>query len=252
MKFRVSQYTPYLLISLAITMIIRYFFDPLQLPSETYTLWDIKNNTVVNMDMDAFQTMVMGNVMNKIIHLLCPILSEISDWLKYFYGIMDDRGAIIIASEIMMVGYVIFTYFLEKFHAYWHNEESCFAVCIDILCVENIASYILSLVFYFIRQAFIHCNISEDILLFIAAVIGISCMWIVICYFCYLFANLIITLGLPVMLGYLLEAVLTKNMVLVIKGLLILFTTQIVWRLCSDKIFNKLIEVFSFHRLNLD
>lgn len=92
MKFRVSQYTPYLLISLAITMIIRYFFDPLQLPSETYTLWDIKNNTVVNMDMDAFQTMVMGNVMNKIIHLLCPILSEISDWLKYFYGIMDDRG----------------------------------------------------------------------------------------------------------------------------------------------------------------
>lgn len=129
MKFRVSQYTPYLLISLAITMIIRYFFDPLQLPSETYTLWDIKNNTVVNMDMDAFQTMVMGNVMNKIIHLLCPILSEISDWLKYFYGIMDDRGAIIIASEIMMVGYVIFTYFLEKFHAYWHNEESCFAVC---------------------------------------------------------------------------------------------------------------------------
>ena len=68
MKFRVSQYTPYLLISLAITMIIRYFFDPLQLPSETYTLWDIKNNTVVNMDMDAFQTMVMGNVMNKIIH----------------------------------------------------------------------------------------------------------------------------------------------------------------------------------------
>lgn len=48
----------------------------------------------------------------------------------------------------------IFTYFLEKFHAYWHNEESCFAVCIDILCVENIASYILSLVFYFIRQTF--------------------------------------------------------------------------------------------------
>lgn len=77
-------------------------------------------------------------------------------------------------------------------------------------------------------------------------------MWIVICYFCYLFANLIITLGLPVMLGYLLEAVLPKNMVLVITGLLILFTTQIVWRLCSDKIFNKLIEVFSFHRLNLD
>ena len=56
-------------------------------------------------------------------------------------------------------------------------------------------------------------------------------MWIVICYFCYLFANLIITLGLPVMLGYLLEAVLPKNMVLVITGLLILFTTQIVWRL---------------------
>ena len=54
------------------------------------------------------------------------------------------------------------------------------------------------------------------------------------------------------MLGYLLEAVLPKNMVLVITGLLILFTTQIVWRLCSDKIFNKLIEVFSFHRLNLD
>lgn len=110
MKFRVSQYTPYLLISLAITMIIRYFFDPLQLPSETYTLWDIKNNTVVNMDMDAFQTMVMGNVMNKIIHLLCPILSEISDWLKYFM-VSWMTGAIIIASEIMMVGYVIFTYF---------------------------------------------------------------------------------------------------------------------------------------------
>ena len=84
--------------------------------------------------------------------------------------------------------------------------------------------------------------ITMIILLFIAAVIGISCMWIVICYFCYLFANLIITLGLPVMLGYLLEAVLPKNMVLVITGLLILFTTQIVWRLCSDKIFNKLIE----------
>ena len=57
---------------------------------------------------------------------------------------------------------------------------------------------------------------------------------------------------IPLSVGYFLETRLPPSIVLIITGILILFTTQIVWRLCSDKIFNKLIEVFSFHHLNLN
>ena len=123
MKPRISKYTPYLLIVLIITIIIRFFFDPLQLPTETYTFWDIKNNAVINMDISDIQIMAIGKTMSIILCFLCPIVSEILDWIKYCYGITDSRVTIIISSEIMMLGYVIFTYFIEKFHIYWHDEE---------------------------------------------------------------------------------------------------------------------------------
>ena len=252
MKLRISKYTPYLLIVLIITIIIRFFFDPLQLPTETYTFWDIKNNAVINMDISDIQIMAIGKTMSTILCFLCPIVSEILDWIKYCYGIADSRTTIIISSEIMMLGYVIFTYFIEKFHIYWHDEESHFSICLDMLCLENIASYILSLVFYFIRQALINSSISEYLLLFIAVLIGIPGLWASLCYFSYLCANFGITLMIPLSVGYFLETRLPPSIVLIITGILILFTTQIVWRLCSDKIFNKLIEVFSFHHLNLN
>ena len=252
MKPKISRYTPYLLTALIITMTIRFFFDPLQLPTETYTLWDIKNNTVVTMDINALQVMTMGKTMSAIVYFLCPIISEMLDWIKYSYGIMDGRLSIVISSEIMMTGYVVFIYFLEKFHSYWHDEESHFAICLDMLCLENIASYILSLVFYFTRQVLIHSNMSEYLLFFIAVLIGIPCLWISLFYFSYLIVNFGITLMIPLSVGYFLETCLSPSIALIITGIFILFTTQIIWRLCSDKIFSKLIGTFSFHHLNLD
>ena len=32
-------------------------------------------------------------------------------------------------GSAMMAGYVVFTYFLEKFHGTWHEEEGKFTVC---------------------------------------------------------------------------------------------------------------------------
>lgn len=84
------------------------------------------------------------------------------------------------------------------------------------------------------------------------ALLLIPCVWIMICYIAYLFANVIVTLLIPLTLGEYLSSKIPYNMTLIITGILILFSTQIVWRMCSDKIFNFLIEWFSFHHLSLD
>ena len=252
MERKISKYTLFLLIALLITVVVRHFFDPLQLPTETYTLWDIKGNTVIEADIEPAYTMLYGSAMMAIIQFLCPVVSEMFECLKYMYGIMDERTAVMISAEIMMAGYVVFTYFLEKFHGTWHEEEGKFTVCVDMLCLENIASYGLSLIFYFIRKILLNCNVPEYVLIIIMALLIIPCVWITICYIAYLFANVIVTLLIPLTLGEYLSSKIPYNMTLIITGILILFSTQIVWRMCSDKIFNFLIEWFSFHHLSLD
>lgn len=59
MERKISKYTLFLLIALLITVVVRHFFDPLQLPTETYTLWDIKGNTVIEVDMETAYTMLI-------------------------------------------------------------------------------------------------------------------------------------------------------------------------------------------------
>lgn len=63
MERKISKYTLFLLIALLITVVVRHFFDPLQLPTETYTLWDIKGNTVIEVDMETAYTMLYGSAM---------------------------------------------------------------------------------------------------------------------------------------------------------------------------------------------
>ena len=101
------------------------------MPTETYTSWDIKGNTVIEVDIETAYTMLYGSAMMAIIQFLCPVVSEMFECLKYMYGIMDERTAVMISAEIMMAGYVVFTYFLEKFHGTWHEEEGKFTVCVD-------------------------------------------------------------------------------------------------------------------------
>lgn len=255
MKLRSSEYTRFLFLGLLVIVVIRHFYNPLQLPTETFVLLDMNNNKVVEMDWEAIYTMHFGNTTRNLLQIICPVISAFFELYRYISGIMIDQGAaLMIATEIMIIGYVIFTYYLERFHTFWHNKEGRFTICIDMLCLENIASYVLSLVFYFIRKILMKCNIPESVLTVVWLVLLLPCAWLSFCYFAYLTVEVTISLVVPLSIGYWLERMekISSNAVLVITGILILIFSQLIWRLWSDKIYNKLINVFSFKHLSLN
>lgn len=252
MKIRTSQYTRSLLLGLVITVVIRYFYNPLQLSTETYTFWDIRSGEITEMDLEEIYIMSVGTPVRFFFQLVCPVISTTFEICRYVSGVMmNQESALMLAAQIMVIGYVIFTLFLERFHSYWHAEEGRFTICIDILCLENIASYVLSLVFYFMRKALESCNVSENMLTVLWYLLMLPCAWLLTGYFIYLASEMVISLAVPGIVSYFISDKMPDCIVMVILGFLVIVFSQIVWRLCSDIIFNKLLEVFSFKNLSL-
>ena len=146
MKVKISEYTPYLLVGLLIVVIARHFYNPLQVVD----MWSLMQESE---DMS-----IPMPVMERIIGVLVPTMASMIEMYGYVAGIIEAANnssfVIVFAVEFACFGYIVITYLLEKIHAYWHEEEGTFAMCVDMLCIENIVLYVFNLLCYVISIIF--------------------------------------------------------------------------------------------------
>lgn len=241
---KVSEYTPFLLIGLVITFVARHFYDPLQITN----LWEMALRQEETMSLPF-------PVVRGIMTVIFPVGFSFAELLGYMFevteAINDGRIVFVFTTALTCYGYMIITYCLEKFHAYWHEEEGALAVCVDMLCIENIVMYIFNIVSYAIGKLFQNANIPDVIYGGILFVIALPLVWGLMLQALYCLIAGVVCLGIPVLITLPLENVLGETpMVCIMIGLWILFS-QVIWRLCSAFVYDKLLHIFSLRRLSL-
>lgn len=243
MEIKASEYTPYLVIGLIVVTIIRFFYDPLNVTDA----WEVMKTTE---DMS-----LPIPVMKGILIIFMPIMMSIVDLMGYLFDLAkamnDEKMVILFVAEITCFGYMILTYCLEKFHAYWHEEEGTFAMCVDMLCIENIVMYIFSLFFYAVSRILQTVGIPDEVYAVLGFLLALPLLWGIIFQLLYFMVGVIIEVGIPVLIMGLLANVLGETVASWIMLVLFVFFSQVIWRLCSEVIYDKLLTVFSFHRMSL-
>lgn len=192
MKAKVSKYTPFFVIGLVMVTIARCFYDPLQLGDA----WMILKEEEIPIP-----------VMKGICFLFVPTLLSAYDALAYSLEIMKEMSNIesglnnIFSIELMYLGYFVITYCLEKFHAYWHEEEGAFSTCVDMLCVENIVMYMFDLMCYGTKCLIQGIELPKIIYGIGAILLALPIVWGVFFLMTYMFANMIVGFGIPMIVA---------------------------------------------------
>lgn len=243
MKLKVSEYTPFFLIGLVIVLIVRHFYNPLQMPD----FWEIyeKNDPVVSVT--AAQV---------ILSICAPVMMSMIDFMSYMgefmISIRSDKFVVLFVAGLICVGYLLITFFLEKFHTHWHEEEGAFAMCIDMLCVENIVMYLFNLAFYGLSRVLAKSGIPDEIFMLLFLLIVLPTLWGILFYLSYILVGIVVSFGVPVLGVVLLTDIVGETAAAWLMLILIIVFSQVVWRLCSGKIYNALLKQFSFHHMSLE
>lgn len=241
MKIKTSSYTPVLLVGLLIVLIASNIFDPLQ--SDYF--WQ---RMAEDSDMPVIVTKV-------ILTLFMPIMMSSVDFYSYLAGSLEFSGenfSVLFCTALIVMGYLGISYYLEKFHLYWHSEEGTFTTCIDLLCIENIVMYIFNLVFYFITQAIMKLKISQEGWLIAIFIIALPALWAILFYLMYIFAGMMISMIVPACSIFFLEQYVSSGIATLIFIILLLLFSQVVWRFCLGKVYNRLLRIFSFGHFSLE
>ena len=243
MKVKISEYTPYLLVGLLIVVIARHFYNPLQVVD----MWSLMQESE---DMS-----IPMPVMERIIGVLVPTMASMIEMYGYVAGIIEAANnssfVIVFAVEFACFGYIVITYLLEKIHAYWHEGEGTFAMCVDMLCIENIVLYVFNLLCYVISIIFQSLSLSDMFYGVIIFIFALPTMWGFLLQVIYSAINMSISMVIPAAIAYLLMYVVGETLAYVIMIILILLFSQVVWRLCSGFIYDKLLRGFSHNHLSL-
>ena len=241
MKIKISPYTPKLVIGLIIVLIAGNIFDPIQ------------SDSLYNQIMEKCN---LSGITNRIVmFVFMPIMISYLEFLSYLMECLrfsGDNFSVLFCTELMVMGYLGISYYLEKFHIYWHSEEGAFTACIDLLCIENIVIYIFDLIFYFITQIIMKVNISREKWLIVIGIAFIPAVWATVFYMSYLFAGIMISTFIPGCSILLLERLVDPRVEILIFLILWIFFSQVVWRFCSGKVYNSLLRIFSFGHFCLE
>ena len=120
-------------------------------------------------------------VMEGIINVFCPALMSAMEFEGYLASIIEAAGNSsfvgALVAELVCLGYIVITYLLEKIHAYWHEEEGVFAMCVDMLCIENIVFYIFNLLLYVISIIFKSLNLPNVFLGILIVLFALPTFW---------------------------------------------------------------------------
>lgn len=189
------------------------------------------------------------------IGVLVPTMASMIEMYGYVAGIIEAANnssfVIVFAVEFACFGYIVITYLLEKIHAYWHEEEGTFAMCVDMLCIENIVLYVFNLLCYVISIIFQSLSLSDMFYGVIIFIFALPTMWGFLLQVIYSAINMSISMVIPAAIAYLLMYVVGETLAYVIMIILILLFSQVVWRLCSGFIYDKLLRGFSHNHLSL-
>lgn len=243
MKLKVSEYTPFLFIGLLIVIIARHFYNPLNMTDG----WDMMNQNG--------NISIPEPVAQAILAIFLPVMMSMMALMTYMFEVMkamnESKLIILFMAEFTCFGYLIITYCLEKFHAHWHEEEGIFAMCVDMLCIENIVLYIFTLLSYAISRLFQNAGIPDEVYGILAFLLALPMMWGFLFQMLYFMIEFCVGVAVPGIIATLLANVIGERAaVWIMLALLVLFS-QVIWRLCSEVIYNKLLDTFSFHRLSL-
>ena len=241
MKVKVSEYTPYLLIGLIVVIIIRHFYDPSPIPD----IWTSQTGEIPYPE----------PVMQAIITIFFPYFVSMAEIMVYPFKAMtvsiNSQAVVLFTTELICFGYLLITFCLERFHAYWHEEESVFALCIDMLCVENLVMYIFDLVSYIINEIFSFLDIPNEIYIILSVLVALPVMWGMLFQMVYSMVGMLLNLGVPILIAVLLSNKMDETIALYIGIIISIFFSQVIWRLCSEFIYDILLYAFTFRHLRL-
>ena len=243
MKVKISEYTPYLLVGLLIVVIARHFYNPLQLVD----MWEVVQ--------EGEEMSMPIPVMEGIINVFCPALMSAMEFEGYLASIIEAAGNSsfvgALVAELVCLGYIVITYLLEKIHAYWHEEEGVFAMCVDMLCIENIVFYIFNLLLYVISIIFKSLYLPNVFLGILIVLFALPTFWGFLFQVAYALTNMLIVVLIPLLVYVLLLKVVERIIASWIMVILMLVCSQVIWRLCSEFIYDKLLRVFTHNYLSL-
>ena len=243
MKVKISEYTPFLLVGLIIVVIARHFYNPMQLVD----MWEFVQE---GEDMSMPAPVVEG-----IINVFCPTLMSMMEFEGYLANAIvateTSSFAVAFVAELACLGYLVITYLLEKIHAYWHEEEGVFAMCVDMLCIENIVLYIFNLICYVISVIFRSLNLPDILYGVLVFLIALPTFWGFLFQAAYAMTNVLISVVFPLLVFILLMKVIDQTIASLILIALMLVCSQVIWRLCSEFIYDKLLRVFTRNYLSL-
>lgn len=243
MKVKISEYTPFLLVGLIIVVIARHFYNPLQLMD----MWEFVQE---GEDMSMPAPVVEG-----IINVFCPTLMSMMEFEGYFANTIvaaETSGfAFAFVAELACLGYLVITYLLEKIHTYWHEEEGVFTMCVDMLCIENIVLYIFNLICYVISVIFQSLNLPDIFYGVLVFLFALPTFWGFLFQAAYAMSNVLISVAFPFLVFILLMKVIDQTIASLILIALMLVCSQVIWRLCSEFIYDKLLRVFTRNYLSL-
>ncbi len=242
MKVKISEYTPFLLVGLIIVVIARHFYNPLQVVDIWSTMRESEDISIPR------------PVMEGIIDILIPTMTSMMESYGYVAGIMEASNSsflIVFVAEFACFGYIVITYLLEKIHAHWHEEEGAFAMCVDMLCIENIVLYIFNLACYVISIIFRSLKLPDMFYGILVFLLVLPIIWGFFIQAIYTMINIIISLVIPTVAFALLTNVIGETLASLILIILMLLCSQVIWRLCSEFIYDKLLRVFTHNYLSL-
>ncbi len=246
---KTSKYTPVLLIGLVVVLIAGRFYSPWG----DFDFWEFAVQNDRDMQILTKSPLLFAFV-QKLITFAFPVVDSMTEFMSWFYvfALEADKfgaGALLLAGEITILGYVVVLYFIERIHAKIHEEEGVFSLCIDMLCIEHIAMYLFELVANILSDKICTLNVEDDLLMIISYVVCIIPLLAIMFHLLFLFINMTITMMIPALALIFLSPINDWLATIAFVAAIILF--QIIWRMISDKIYDWMLFKFTRGKLSI-
>ena len=271
---RVSKYTFFLLIGAVIILIINSFYDPLNRNNMIELMWgkdpdidiivlnpadgeEMIDNAHIASDEEIDQMLDKRrgeiNTYMFFFHVFCPVMFSMGEFYSYLASIDVYSGTIgaMLSSEVLIIGYFIVGFFIEKLHGRWHRDETPLTICVDISCLEIIVMFFFDMIFSVIVKAVSDSETSFLVLLLFCLVLILPAFFSMVFYLVYGLVAITVSMMIPLFLTTLAEKI-NQPFANVVFFLSLLFFSRVVWMLISEKVYDFILKKMTGNRISIE
>ena len=263
---RTSRWTVYLVIGALIVLIISQFYDPLNRvdmldlilhrtpESNSVSVVETENGVIVLEPMRTESDIELEEALEEyptwLLSLCCqivlPVAASILEFYSYLYFIDPSTGnmSVVFSGILLVFGYILAGYFIERIHSKWHKDEDSWIICVDITCVEIIVMFFFDLVFSLIVKSIINSNVSDEVWIILMIVFLCLTFLPALCHLMYLVVGLFVSSFIPVLISMPFDN-LNETLGSIIFFILLIFFSRYIWTQCSDKVYSFLLLLYS-------